>query len=92
MMPNWIVQVEIEWPAAAMEHPETAFNRLRPALEALRRTLYVLGGGEPHWHRLTVPRLEGETDQQVGELMAEQRQDTLDPVADELSKGPMPPR
>mgnify|MGYP001371788696 FL=1 len=80
--PNWIVMLELEWPALPGEQDaERAFNRLRPALEALRMTMSVLHDSAPHWHRLTTPRLEGEP-----------TQETLDPVADELLKSPMPPR
>jgi len=80
-MPNWIVHVEIEWPALPGEDAERAFNRLRPALEALRMTMSVLHDTPPHWHRITTPRLEGEP-----------VQETLDAVADELARSPMPPR
>lgn len=62
MPPNWIVKIEVEWPGSAMENPETAFNRLRPGLEAFRKTLQVLDGSEAHWHRLGVPRREGEAE------------------------------
>ena len=82
-MANWIVQIEVEWPQhpTKWEGPEQAFNRIRPALEAMRYTLRILHDGAPHWHRLSTPRLEGEP-----------VQDTLDPVADELARSPMPPR
>jgi hypothetical protein len=55
---NWIVTVEIEWPApvASAESAEAAFDRVRPILEETRRKL----GEGAHWHRLTVPRMEGE--------------------------------
>lgn len=64
-MPNWIVKVEVEWPSLPTDDPEKAFNRLRVALEAMRRTLYVLEGGQPHWHRLSTPRLEGAPEQRT---------------------------
>jgi hypothetical protein len=93
-MPNWICTIEVEWPAGVLpEDAETAFARLRPALEAMRHTLFVLGGGEPHWHRIGTPKLEQDqqyVERRVGELMAEQRQDTIDEVANEVGQGPWP--
>jgi hypothetical protein len=57
MMPNWIVNVELEWPALPGEDAEQAWARLRPALKALLMTMHVLHGEHPHYHRLGMPRL-----------------------------------